>query len=115
MEYLKNYKLDENVGIVYIFKHKESGLTKIGITNKNINTRLSTLERQSGSTIEEFAISVPMRNGLEKMVEKILHNKFHRKRKKGEYFDINFADAVSELNKITESNDFRRRNIERSA
>lgn len=111
MEYLKNYELEDGNGIVYIFKHKESGLTKIGITNKNVQNRLNTLERQSGNTIVEYAISVPMRNGLEKTVEKILHNKFSRKRKRGEYFDIDFIDAVSELNKITESNDFKKRNI----
>lgn len=115
MECLRNYELSEEFGIVYIFKHRESGLTKIGITNKNVHTRLNTLERQSGNTIEEYAISVPMRNGLEKIVEKILHNKFSRKRKRGEYFDITFSDAVAELNRITESNDFKKRNVEKSA
>lgn len=40
-----------------------------------------------------------------------MHNKFSYKRKKGEWFDIGFDDAVLELKTLLESDDFKQRNI----
>ena len=94
--------------VVYIFKQKESGLVKVGYTT-DIDTRISTLERQGGNEIILKYVSIEMPLKLAKIVEGIVHNMLHIYRRKGEYFACDFDYAVSRLEYILDSEDFARR------
>jgi hypothetical protein len=95
------------MGYVYILHNPESNLVKIGKT-KFPYKRFSNLSNQNGS---KFKYHITESMFIEGIIEKILHNKFAMKRKCGEWFNINFDDALSELENILNSEDFKRRNI----
>lgn len=104
---LKSHNTSSEMGYVYILYNPESTLVKIGKT-KFPYKRFSTLSNQNGSKFK-YHITEPM--FIEGLVEKILHNKFAMKRKCGEWFKINFDEALMELSNILNSNDFKRRNV----
>jgi hypothetical protein len=96
-----------DMGYVYVIYNPESNLVKIGKT-KHPHKRFTTLSNQNGTKFKYY-ITEPMHiNGL---IEKIMHNRFTYRRRNGEWFDIPFDDAVSELKLLLESEDFKRRNI----
>jgi hypothetical protein len=104
---LIGFKTNPDMGYVYVLYNPKSKLVKIGKT-KSPKSRFSTLSNQNGSTFKYF---ITEQIYIESLVEKVMHNKFSNKRKKGEWFDIGFDDAVLELKSLLESDDFKRRNI----
>jgi hypothetical protein len=104
---LTGFETNPDMGYVYVLYNPKSKLVKIGKT-KSPRNRFSVLTNQNGSTFKYY-ITEPIY--IESLVEKVMHNKFSYKRKKGEWFDIGFDDAVLELKLLLESEDFNRRNI----
>jgi len=82
-------------GYVYILKTESS--VKIGVS-KNTDRRIFEIEHTSGKKILDTFISEPCLNYHR--IEADLHSKFKEKRILGEWFDIEFDDAVEELKKI---------------
>ena len=84
-----------NGGYVYVLL-ADDNTVKIGITI-NPFRRVSQIEAASGKEIIDWTISKPCSNCFE--IEKELHNHFSKSRLKGEWFNIEYSEAVKELNK----------------
>jgi hypothetical protein len=93
---LKNFKKVKNGGYVYVCLAKDNTV-KIGITTYPY-TRLRQIETSSGKEIINWYIDKACANY--KYIENTIHKTFADNRLKGEWFDIVFESAVSELNKI---------------
>lgn len=104
---LKNLNQDLTMGYVYVLYNPESELVKIGKT-KNPQERFTSLTNQNGTKFRYY-ITKPMY--IERIVEKVMHDRFHRFRVKGEWFkNISFDDVVTYLKEVCCSNDFINRN-----
>lgn len=104
---LKNINYEKSQGYIYILYNPESNLVKIGRT-KNPYKRFTTLSNQNGS---KFRYYISNQMFIDEIIEKIMHNKFSFKRKCGEWFSITFDEAMDELNKLLNSEDFKKRNV----
>ncbi len=82
------------IGQVYIIEN-ELGLVKIGISSKP-ERRIKEIANASGLNITKKYFSKPCDNFAK--IEKKLHEEFKTVRKKGEWFNIPFNEAVSSLN-----------------
>lgn len=80
---------------IYIFK-SETGECKIGVSN-NVDKRRSTIEMQGGKNILEVFHTPKCFNAYE--IESIMHRYFADKRLTGEWFNIDYSEAVSILEK----------------
>ena len=78
---------------IYIFK-AETGECKIGVSN-NVDKRRSAIEMQGGKPIIELFYTAKCFNAYE--IENIMHKHFADKRLIGEWFDVDFDNAVSVL------------------
>ena len=78
---------------IYIFK-AETGECKIGVSN-NVDKRRSAIEMQGGKPIIELFYTTKCFNAYE--IENIMHKHFADKRLIGEWFDVDFDNAVSVL------------------
>lgn len=83
------YENDETV-YNYVMKN-ENGLIKIGIS-KDIDVRQKTLEHAGGYEIVEVFYIKPIRKA--NIVENELHDYFRKNRKLGEWFYIDYDEAV---------------------
>lgn len=83
-------------GHVYVFGSEE-GPVKIGIS-VNPASRLREITCRSGRDLSKVFISPEM--SCYQAIEKYLHGVFARSRRPGEWFDIDFDEAVSELEKV---------------
>jgi len=81
----------------YVMKN-ENGLVKIGIS-KDIDTRQNTLEHTSGYKIIDIFYTKPKRKAL--IVEAELHRYFSNYRKLGEWFYLEFDDAVEKTKELS--------------
>lgn len=81
---------------VYVLE-MDSGLVKIGISSKP-NTRFATIETSSGCSVINKYISPPCANARD--LEKDAHRYFKNHRKKGEFFQCSFSEAVEFITKI---------------
>lgn len=77
---------------VYIAEF-EDGTVKIGVS-KNPEARINTLSNQKGCHVKRYAISEMTTNAFQ--VEHKLHEQFKLSRIKGEYFNLDYLDAVKE-------------------
>jgi hypothetical protein len=100
----------ESQGYVYILYNPTNCLVKIGKT-KFPYKRFSALSNQNGSKFKYYISDAMFIEGI---VEKVMHNKFSFKRRSGEWFDISYDDAVYELEKLLNSKDFNRRNVDKT-
>ena len=78
---------------IYIFK-AETGECKIGVSN-NVDKRRSAIEMQGGKPIIELFYTTKCFNAYE--IENIMHKHFADRRLIGEWFDVDFDNAVSVL------------------
>ena len=78
---------------IYIFK-AETGECKIGVSN-NVDKRRSAIEMQGGKPIIELFYTIKCFNAYE--IENIMHKHFADRRLIGEWFDVDFDNAVSVL------------------
>lgn len=81
----------------YVMKN-ENGLVKIGIS-KDVDVRQKTLEHSSGYEIVEIFYTKPMRKA--NIVEKELHNFFQKSRKLGEWFYVDYDEAVQKTKEFS--------------
>jgi prolyl oligopeptidase PreP (S9A serine peptidase family) len=72
------------MGYIYIVKQKEADLYKIGST-KNLNQRTRTIFNMNGGGVDIVCL---LESDLHKEDEKQLHRWFRRKRKNGEWFEL---------------------------
>ncbi len=84
-------------GHVYIIQLENHALIKIGCTTKP-SQRLRTLSTQSGLRIARQFVSTAHSNY--KSNEHRMHGLFRYKRRHGEYFAVDFIDAVQSLTKL---------------
>lgn len=85
---------------IYIFK-AETGECKIGVSN-NVDKRRSAIEMQGGKPIIELFYTTKCFNAYE--IENIMHRHFADNRLIGEWFDIDFDNAVSVLKEVFNKN-----------
>lgn len=85
---------------IYIFK-SETGECKIGVSN-NVNKRRSTIEMQGGKRIVDVFYTTKCFNAYE--IESALHRYYADKRLVGEWFDVNYNEAISILEKEFKTN-----------
>lgn len=104
---LREVEVKDDMGYVYILYNNKSNLVKIGRT-KSPHKRFTTLTNQNGT---DFKYYISNQMYIDKIIEKIMHSKFHIYRKKGEWFLCEFDSAVKELEELINSEDFKRRNI----
>lgn len=83
---------------IYIF-NAENGECKIGVS-KNVEVRKRTIELQGGKKITNVFYTPQCSNGFE--IEALLHKYYKDKRMFGEWFDIDFNEAVCTLKKTFE-------------
>lgn len=83
-------------GHLYIIRSEE-GPIKIGISTEP-EKRIAAITHASGRYIVEQYISPPMERYA--YVEKYLHAQFEDRRRRGEWFDVPFDEAVSKLKKV---------------
>ena len=88
------------IGSIYCFKIHE--FCKIGITKNSVEYRVKNVETCSPYKIEKIYELPLVRNY--KDIEKLIHNKLEKKRVHGEWFQINFDEAVKIINDIAEHN-----------
>lgn len=69
-----------------------SGLVKIGIS-ENINRRIKEIENSSGHRIIDSFVTAKTENAQE--IESLIHFHFDEHRRCGEWFDIDFREAVN--------------------
>lgn len=92
---LHNGKIEENSEYVYLMVNEATGLVKIG-RSKNPKYREATLHSK------EPTVHVVAFWNAKKELEKLLHNKFIEQRKRGEWFQLNFAH-LAELERFVNS------------
>ena len=85
---------------IYIFK-AETGECKIGVSN-NVDKRRSAIEMQGGKPIIDVFYTSKCFNSYE--IENIMHRHFADNRLIGEWFDIDFDNAVSVLKEVFNKN-----------
>lgn len=90
--------------VVYLLLNKDTEYIKVGIT-KDINKRQRTLELQGGSALTLIYVTEPINRYL--LIEKSFKEHFKRYKKEGEWFNINYNEAVETLQFILQ-------NLERS-
>lgn len=81
---------EENSGNIYIIQ-KKNKLVKIGIS-KNPKQRISAIETHNGEKSINIFISEKLKNYME--IEKLMHTYFKEFRVLGEWFNIDFDEAV---------------------
>jgi hypothetical protein len=84
------------MGFIYIFKSKETGYYKIGMTNRTVKKRLqefSTLPDEI-SEIYSGRVKYPRR------IEKELHSLYKNYRVIGEWFDLSLEHFISVIEYI---------------
>lgn len=81
---------------IYIFL-SENGNVKIGVS-KNVTKRIKTIEGASGYKICDFFITEKCSNAYE--IENELHKHFSRNRLYGEWFNVDFREAVKATKEI---------------
>jgi len=81
-------------GYVYVVE-TESGKVKIGVS-KNPKKRISALQTSTFERLKNVHISNKCFNFME--IEENLHYIFKNERLNGEWFDLQFEDAVNKLN-----------------
>lgn len=107
---LNGIKQDSDMGYVYVLYNPESELVKIGKTIQP-QVRFRTLSNSNGSKFRYY-LSDPI--FINSLLEKVMHNRFHKYRVRGEWYKgIEFDTVVNELKKICNSEDFKRRNFKR--
>lgn len=82
-----------NGGYVYVLLANDNTV-KMGVTT-NPYKRISQIETASGKEIIDWYVSEPCVNYID--IEKKLHNYFAKTRLKGEWFDVQYNDAVNKL------------------
>lgn len=81
---------------------------KIGITN-NPQQRFTTLTCSNGTKLEYMIFPTY----IARLVEKVAHSKLGNCRKHGEWFSCTYENAISVVNVIMDSDDYKRRNYRR--
>lgn len=110
-EELKNITKDVEGSYVYILLASNDYI-KIG-RSKDPYKRFNSLSGSNscGYQLVRYYLSPAM--SCDRLVEKILHNRFHRYRTNGEWFygqDLYYEDVIASLDEITKSEIFARKN-----
>lgn len=80
-------------GIVYLICDPANDCFKIGVTrDKAVSNRL--LKLQTGNPTELFTINTYKTN-YPFMLEKMLHNHFHKLHRNGEWYQLNVEDIIN--------------------
>lgn len=81
---------------IYILLADDNSV-KIGVSN-NVKYRMNVLENQTGKTILKYYYTPQCSNSFE--IESKMHKIFNNKKIYGEWFDIDYSEAVKELKDI---------------
>lgn len=95
IEEFENCIMGDMLHYVYVIVNKDSGLSKIGITN-NLKVRFRQLKNQSGSNLH-LLLTLGCERGYAEMnsvLEAWLHEQFKPKRVVGEWFKLTARDLV---------------------
>ena len=90
------------MGKVYLLANDEWSQFKIGISTKNIDSRLRSLKTGNGS---EITLVKSFDTIHHRKVEKWMHNKHHSKRLVGEWFALSDDDIIKFISDCQKAHD----------
>ncbi len=90
------------MGKVYLLANDEWSQFKIGISTKDIDSRLRSLKTGNGS---EITLVKSFETTHHRKVEKWMHNKHHSKRLVGEWFALVDDDIVNFISECQKAHD----------
>lgn len=88
--------------LVYVIYNEVTGLTKIGVT-ANITTRKGSLQNACGVELKVVYTTLRMYNALK--IERKIHDRFDKYRRIGEWFKIDYYDAIDYIKNISDKFD----------
>ncbi len=85
------------MGTIYVINARGTGIRKIGITDRGMDTRLNEL--QTGS-FYDLVVEMTTDTRMYREIERLVHAKFSARHVRGEWFEVSLKEACDAIGKL---------------